>query len=44
MAAFLFFEMMVKMALLLWRNPCQNRMLKITWGAFGNVTHVKSES
>lgn len=38
MAAFFFFEMMVKMALLLWRNPCQNRMLEITRGAVGNVT------
>jgi len=44
MAAFLFFEMMVKMALLLWRNPCQNQILEITWGAFGYVPHVKSKS
>ena len=43
MAAFLFFEMMVKMALLIWRNPCQNRMLEITWGAFGLCTHVKTQ-
>lgn len=44
MAAFLFFEMMVKMALLLWLIPCQNQILEITWGTFGYVTHVKSES
>lgn len=41
MAAFLFFEMMVKIALLIWRNPCQNRMLEITWGS-DNAPHVKT--
>lgn len=38
MAAFLFFEMMVKMALLLWLIPSQNQILQITWGAFCYVT------
>ena len=41
MAAFLFCEMMVRMALLLWLIPCQNQILEITWGS-DNAPHVKT--